>query len=104
MEQVRDALRDLGSPVKLATSPLARGEGVEERATSVRDRLTDAAERAFGADPDERLLRDVLRSGYLEPAPTHELAAERLHLSRSAYFRRLRQAVRRVAEYLEREG
>jgi hypothetical protein len=99
-EEVRDALRHLRSPVELARSPLARGEAVEQRADSVRSLLSDAAERAFGDDRTDRLLRDVLIRGYLDPAASHELAAEELHLSRTAYFRRLRQSVERVAEYL----
>jgi len=99
-EEVRDALRHLGSPVELARSPLASGEGVETRAGSVRALLSDAAERAFGDDPTDVLLRGVLVRGYLDPAASHELAADELHLSRTAYFRRLRQAVERVAEYL----
>jgi hypothetical protein len=99
-EEVRDALRHLRSPVELAKSPLAKGDDVEARVDSVRARLSEAAERAFGDDRTDRLLRDVLVRGYLDPAASHELAAEELHLSRTAYFRRLRQAVERVAEYL----
>jgi hypothetical protein len=99
-EEVRHALRSLKRPVELASSPFAAGEGVERRAESVRTLLSDAAEKAFGDDPSDRLLRDVLVRAYLDPADSHELAAEELHLSRTAYFRRLRQAVERLAEYL----
>ena len=60
----------------------------------------DAAERAFGDTPDEQLLRRVLLRGYFDPAPSHEAAAHELHLSRAAYFRRLRAASERVAEWL----
>jgi predicted DNA binding protein len=42
----------------------------------------------------------VLERGYLDPAPTHEQAAEELGLSRAAYFRRLREAVERVSAEL----
>ena len=62
--------------------------------------LEDAAERAFGDTPDERLLQRVLVRGYFDPAPSHELAARELHLSRAAYFRRLRAASERVAAWL----
>jgi hypothetical protein len=103
-EQVRDALRSLDRPVELAASPLASGEGVEERAESVRALLSGAVEAAFGSQPAERLLRDVIVRGYLDPAPSHEAAAEELYLSRSAYFRRLKEAVERVAEYLSSGG
>lgn len=41
--------------------------------------------------------RQVLTRGYLDPAPTHELAAAELSLSRTSYFRHLRVAVGRVA-------
>lgn len=100
VEDVRDALRNLGVPHKLAASPLARGTTLEERAASVRSRLEQAAARAFGETPSERLLRAVLVRGYLDPAPSHEQAADELALSRAAYFRRLRTAAERVAALL----
>ena len=62
--------------------------------------MQDAVERAFGETPDERLLRDVLVRGYFDPAPSHEHAARELHLSRAAYFRRLRSASERVAAFM----
>jgi predicted DNA-binding protein (UPF0251 family) len=42
----------------------------------------------------------VLVAGYLEPMRSHEEAANKLLLSRAAYFRRLRTAVERLAEHL----
>ncbi|HEY4280029.1 MAG TPA: AAA family ATPase [Conexibacter sp.] len=100
-EDVREALRNLGVPHKLAGSPLATGRTLEERAESVRTSLRTAAERAFGDTPNEQLLRRVLVRGYLEPAVSHEQAATELSLSRAAYFRRLRAAAERVATVLE---
>jgi hypothetical protein len=97
---VREALRDFRLPHKLAASPLARGSSVEERAESVRELLTATAESAFGDTPDERLLRDVLVRGYLDPAPSHEQAADELNVSRSTYFRRLKLAAERVADHV----
>ncbi len=99
-ETVREALRNLQLPHKLAASELARGDGTEERAASVRKLLAEAAEQAFGDSEDERLLRRVLVRGYLERAPSLEAAADELHLSRSSYFRRLKAATHRVAEYV----
>jgi hypothetical protein len=99
-EAVRDALRSLSRPLELARSPLASGDKPEERAASVRRRLAEAADRAFGDSDDERLLREVLRRGYLEPAGSHEQAADELFLSRATYFRRLRTAAARLADYL----
>ncbi|WP_037503465.1 ATP-binding protein [Solirubrobacter soli] len=89
-EAVRDALRSLHLPH--VVSP------------ELRARLQDAAERAFGETPDEQLLRNVLVRGYFEPATSHEHAARELHLSRAAYFRRLRSASERVAAWLAMES
>ena len=99
-EAVRDALRNLDLPHELANSPLARGETLDERATSVRALIEDAAENAFGRAEGERQLHSVLVRGYLNPAASHELAADELSLSRAAYFRRLRTAAERVADYI----
>lgn len=97
VEEVREALRNLGVPHKLADSPLATGATIEERAASVRAVLERAAARAFGETPNEQLLRRVLVRGYLDPAASHEQAADELALSRAAYFRRLKVAAERVA-------
>ena len=102
LDDVRDALRNLGVPHKLADSPLAHGATMEERAASVRRLLEETAARAFGETPNEQLLRRVLERGYLDPAASHEQAADELALSRAAYFRRLRAAAERVADVLAR--
>lgn len=99
-DAVRDALRNFALAGELARSPLASGSGAEERAESVRRRLREAIDGAFAASSADEQLRRVLVAGYLDPAPSHELAADALHLSRSAYFRRLKAAVDRVAVYL----
>jgi hypothetical protein len=104
VEVVRQALRNLSVPSRLAANELASGDALEERAESVRARLTCAAEHAFGETADERLLRRVLVRGYLDPAPSHELAAKELNLSRAAYFRRLKTAVARIAAHLSLAG
>src|SRR5258707_2882960 len=79
---VREALRNFQVPHELARSPLARGTDPQERAESVRHILREAAEHAFGDSANEKLLRNVLIKGYLDPAPSHEHAAIRLSLSR----------------------
>jgi hypothetical protein len=100
LDAVRDALRSLHRPLELATSPLARGTSTEERAASVRAELQDAVANAFGDSPAEQLLRRIVQRGYLDPDGSHELAADELHVSRATYFRRLRTASQRVADYL----
>ena len=90
-------------PRSRTSSPAARSRRAttpEERVESVRALLRDAAEHAFGDNENEKLLQRVLIRGYIEPAPSHEQAAIDLSLSRAAYFRRLRAAAERVAEYL----
>jgi hypothetical protein len=97
---VREALRSLELPHALAQSPLASGQGIAQRAASVRALILEAEKHAFGETADERLLNRVLVRGYLDPASSHEQAAAELHLSRSTYFRRLKAASDRVADYV----
>ena len=99
-EAVRDALRDFRVPHALASSPLAQGSTSDERAEFVRELIRDAAGRSFGDTANERLLHDILIRGYIEPASSHEQAADDLNVSRSTYFRRLKAAAERVAEHL----
>jgi AAA ATPase-like protein len=101
---VREAFRNFGVPADLARSPLARGESVVERSDSVRDTLIEAVDRAFGETPGDELTQTALRHGYLERNATQEAVAEALHLSRAAYFRRLRRGCERVAAYLSAHG
>jgi hypothetical protein len=101
---VREAFRAFGVPADLARSPLASGAGVAERSESVRAALLDAVDHAFGEGPGDELTRTALRRGYLERNATQEAVAEALHLSRAAYFRRLRRGCERVAAYLSTRG
>lgn len=99
-ESVRSALKSFHRPSELAANPLATGGTPDQRAASVRVLLEQAIADAFGTSTDERLQRQTLELGYLDAAVTHEGAADLLHLSRAAYFRRLRQAVDRLAEWI----
>jgi hypothetical protein len=99
-EAVRTALRNFRVPHELARSPLANGAKPEERAESVRRLLREAIDHAFGDSENERLLERVLVHGYIESSTSHEQAALDLSLSRAAYFRRLRVAAERVADYV----
>jgi hypothetical protein len=104
-DAVRDALRHYSSPALLAACPLASPDGpLPARAEAVRARIDEAVRDVFGPSQEDQRLRRVLLRGYLDPAPTHELAAEELDLSRTAYFRRLRLAVERVAAQLAATG
>lgn len=100
VEDVRDALRNLHQPLALAASPLASGATAEERAASVRDLLRCAVDGAFGRSFDEDLQRRIIERGYFDPQGGHERAAMELNVSRATYFRRLRRASERVADYV----
>ena len=101
LEAVREALRNYASPARLAASDLAPAAGSPAaRAEAVRALIDQAVGEAFGDSPEERLMRTVLARGYLEPAASQEEAARELNMSRTAYFRRLRAGVERVAESL----
>jgi hypothetical protein len=101
VEDVREALRLYATAAPPPVGPLAPDEGSpSERAAQLRARLDAAVEGAFGSSAHEQRLHQVLHRAYLDPSPTHELAAFELHLSRSAYFRQLRTAVERVAVQL----
>jgi NADPH-dependent ferric siderophore reductase len=104
-EDVRDALKSYHRPGELAANPLAEGATPEERVAFVRTLLEEAVAGAFGDSDDEGLQRRIVELGYFDATTTHEAAADVLHLSRAAYFRRLRQAVDRVADWvLSRQG
>jgi hypothetical protein len=104
VEDVRQALRHLGTPALLARGPLAPTTGTEaERAAAVRDRLATAIDETFGDSADDRELRAALVRGYLGPEASHDRAAAELGLARAAYFRRLRAAVTRVAAHIATE-
>jgi AAA ATPase domain len=100
LETVRDLLKNFRVPRELARSPLASGSSIPERAEFVRDLVRSAAAEAFGDSETEKLLYSVLVAGYLDPLRSHEEAASKLCMSRAAYFRRLRTAVERLAEYM----
>jgi hypothetical protein len=99
-DDVRQGLRDLDRPSALATSPLARLGNGGNPAGEVRSLLVTAAVDAFGSGPEEALLRQVVDRAYVTHTTSHEQAADDLHLSRATYFRRLRQATDRVADYV----
>jgi hypothetical protein len=101
LEAVREALRNYASLPRLAASDLAPAAGSPAaRAEAVRALIDQAVGEAFGESPEEELMREVLVRGYIEPAGSQEEAARELNMSRTAYFRRLRAAVERVAERL----
>ncbi len=104
-EAVRAFLRDFTRPSALAKSPLARCRFVERCSAAdkpeeaIRDRVLGIA-RELRDDPRTEKLYRALELTYLKPAPTQEIAADRLGLPFSTYRRHLTNAVRHVTERL----
>ena len=94
------AARRPGDGARRPAQPPCPARGRRRPARAARGRRRARLRR----HPDEQLLRRVLVRGYFEPAASHEHAARELHLSRAAYFRRLRSASERVAAWLAMES
>ncbi len=105
MEAVRQALRDLHAPERLATNPLLRARLVRARtghwqpAEVLARVITETAVAVGGQPRDEKFYRALDRT-YLRPAPTQERAAELLDLPFSTYRRHLTQGVERLTARL----
>jgi len=103
-EAIRQALRDLARPDRLAANPLVRSRVVAERsgpapaASALRALMAEAV--AAVADPRDAKLERAVRRTYVEPATTQELAAEVLGLPFSTYRYQLNAGIRRVADWL----
>ena len=105
-DSVRQALRDLRRPCRLARSPLLRTRlvrdhaGDEEPDAATLEALVAAAIAALRDHPrDEKRWRAVERT-YVRPAGTQERAAEALGLPFSTYRRHLTQGVEQVVAWL----
>ena len=97
---LRGALQSFHDPVALAANPLADGTDVAGRAESVRHRVRAAVTKVFGRSEAEQELRRLFERAYLDPDGGHRRAMAEAHLSRSTYFRRIREATDRVADAL----
>lgn len=106
---VRDALRDYtraaglnGNPLLQSRLVMARaddGAGTAERVAVLQAILKQAC-ATLEASPQEAKLYRALYHTYLQPAPTQELAAERLDLPFSTFRRHLKTGTTRLAEIL----
>jgi hypothetical protein len=99
-DSVKALARHLDRPLELAASPLAQGSTPDERAESVRVLFREAVDGAFGESADEQLLRTIAERGCLTRSVGHEALADELNVSRATYFRRLRQASERLADFI----
>ena len=81
-------LRMLREPAGLSHGPAWLGDTPAERLANLRRRVTAALD-VFGTHHDDQLARAIIEAAFLGEAAPHEAIARQLHLSRSAYFRRL---------------
>jgi AAA ATPase domain len=92
-DQVRDALERLHRPPELAEAPLARMLGLEQDLEGVRLQrlLTEQVEllaRSLTGVEQQQAVH-ALRDYYLNRVGSQEVVAERLHLARATFYRRL---------------
>ncbi|CAM5522314.1 ATP-binding protein [Streptomyces aurantiogriseus] len=98
---VRDALRALGRPEKLAVNPLARSRLTVEHGVSLQDVLAQAVQALHKERSGEKYHRAVATT-YLRGRTTQEAAAARLGLPFGTYRRHLVSGVERVCDALWR--
>lgn len=94
-----ELLKWLRSPASLAEGPDWLGSSPSQRTSALRS-LAEAALDVFGSGSDDELARSIVVAAYLGDHRSHESIARQLHLSRSAYFRRLQAASARFAPEL----
>jgi hypothetical protein len=105
-DAVRQALRELNDPVRLANTSLAwlidaaPAVTAVERADQVSAWLRAGTDRAFGAGEEEQLRRNIIELTFWSPSGSHTATARALHLSRATYFRRLSEATQRLSIWL----
>jgi len=94
-----EVVKLLREPETLARGPAFLGVSPSARLDRLRGLVTDAL-AVFGTHRDDVLAREIVVAAYLGDNPSHEAIARQLHLSRSAYYRRLHTATQRVSEEL----
>jgi hypothetical protein len=102
-DAVRDALKNVNRPNRLASNPLLRSRLVLRRgegtAVTLQTLLHEAA-NTLTLEPRDRKFALALDRGYFKPAATQELAAESLGLPFSTYRSHLTSAIQRVSDVL----
>ena len=98
-EDPSQLIRLLRDPAALAHGPSWLGTVPSERVERLRE-LVRASLGVFGSSADDRLAHTIITAAYLDEPAAHESIARRLHLSRSAYFRRLQAATTRLGDEL----
>ncbi len=92
-------IRLLRDPAALAHGPEWLGSVPSERTERLRELVREALQ-VFSQSSDDQLALTIVTAAYLDELAPHETIARRLHLSRSAYFRRLQAATARLGDEL----
>jgi hypothetical protein len=105
---VRRAFRDFTRPAALATNPLLRSRAAARHTAgapspAALQSLLSATVETLRSNPRDEKLYRALRSTYLEPAASQELAAEALGLPFSTYRHHLGRGLAQVTEALWRD-
>lgn len=106
---VKSALEALQDLRTLGTSPLGQLPWIRGEGTAAASSLKAALVRAIGevaasSDPRDAEAGRILGDYYVKRIGSHELIAERQHMSRPTFYRRLDRGLARVAEKLEEIG
>jgi hypothetical protein len=94
-----EVLKLLRDPDRLAHGPSWLGSSPSARLDRLRQLVEDSLV-VFGDHRDDELAREIIAAAFLGQSAPHDAIARQLHLSRSAYFRRLHGASERVSEEL----
>ena len=94
-----ELLKWLRQPAALTAGPEWLGPSPSHRERQLRALAEDAL-HVFGTSSDDELARQIVVAAFLSDRRSHESIARSLHLSRSAYFRRLNAATARFGEEL----
>jgi predicted ATPase len=90
VEQVKQALEALHRPRELGQTGLGRLLGLEPGGAVLREVLTERVEQlATSPDGREREAGQLLRDYYVRRVGSQELVADRLHMTRATFYRRL---------------
>jgi hypothetical protein len=102
--QVRQALRDINHPARLSASPLLAWldlPAAEDLRTPLLRAILELCSSDMAADAEAG---HVLADYYLSRRGGHEHVANKLHLSRSTYFRRLNHGIVLLTSHLTQPG
>jgi hypothetical protein len=94
-----ELLKLLRDPSMLTAGPEWLGDSPSTRLATLLSLAQESLD-VFGSTSADLLARSIIEAAYLSDNRSHETIARELHLSRSAYFRRLHAAAQRFASEL----